>query len=202
MVEASYTLVVNGKPDGPFTLEELKNQRVKPDSFLRLPGMDDYKEAHEFPELREFLGFSKQYTNPQYFAGFDLRMLAAVLDWFFIIGAVAFLELLVVVSFELKKQSLFILAANAIIIPVLKFIYQVYLETTQQATLGKKMLNIRVTNLSGLKPTFSQILFRNLSKIISTAIFFFGYFYLFLNKKQQCLHDLMADTLVIKDRLV
>ena len=43
MVEASYTLVVNGKPDGPFTLEELKNQKVKPDSFLRLPGMDDYK---------------------------------------------------------------------------------------------------------------------------------------------------------------
>ena len=199
---ANYTLVVNGKPDGPFTLEELKNQRVKPDSFLRLPGMDDYKEAHEFPELREFLGFSKQYTVPQYFAGFDLRMLAAVLDWFFIIGAVAFIELLVVVSFELKKQSLFILAANAIIIPVLKFIYQVYLETTQQATFGKKMLNIRVTNLSGLKPSFSEILFRNLSKIISTAIFFFGYFYLFLNKKQQCVHDLMANTLVIKDRLV
>lgn len=202
MADAKYTLVIGGKPQGPFTLEELKLQKVKPDSFLRLPGMDDYKEAHEFPELREFLGFRKQYTSPQYFAGFDLRMLAVVLDWFFIIGAVAFIELLIVVSFELKQNTLSILATNAIIIPVLKFIYQVYLETIQQATFGKKMLNIRVTNLDGLKPDFSQIFFRNLSKIVSTAILFFGYFYLFLNKKQQCLHDLMANTLVIKDRLV
>jgi uncharacterized RDD family membrane protein YckC len=63
-------------------------------------------------------------------------------------------------------------------------------------------MNIRVTNLNGLKPKFSEILIRNLAKIISTATFFFGYFYLFLNKKQQTLHDLMANTLVIKDRLV
>jgi uncharacterized RDD family membrane protein YckC len=202
MDEAKYTLVINGKPAGPFTLEDLKNQKVKPDSFLKTPGMDDYKEAHEFPALREFLGFSKQYTSPQYFAGFDLRLLAAVLDWFFVIGAVAFLELLIIVSFEINQQSLSILAANVFIIPILKFVYQVYLETTQQATYGKKMLNIKVTNLDGLKPTFSQILVRNLSKIISTAPLFFGYFYSFLNKKQQCIHDVMANTLVTKDRLV
>lgn len=202
MTDAKYTLVIGGKPQGPFTLEELKSQKVKPDSFLRLPGMDDYKEAHEFPELREFLGFRKQYTSPQYFAGFDLRMLAVVLDWFFIIGAVAFIELLIVVSFELKQQGIFILAVNAVIIPILKFIYQVFLEATQQATYGKKMLNIKVTDMRGLKPSFTQIFFRNLSKIFSTVIFFFGYFYLFLNKKQQCIHDVMANTLVIKDRLV
>ena len=202
MDETKYTLVINGKPQGPYTLAELKTHKVKPDSFLRLPGMDDYKEAHEFPELREFLGFKQQYTNPQYFAGFDLRMLAVVIDWFLVIGAVFFLELLVFVSFEFKEATLFIVTLNAVIIPIVKFIYQVFLEATQQATYGKKMLNITVTNLEGLKPNFSQILFRNLSKIISTAIFFFGYFYLFLNKKQQCLHDLMANTLVIKDRLV
>lgn len=202
MDDVQYTLVINGKPVGPFTLSELKNHRVKPDSFLKTPGMDDYKEAHEFPVLREFLGFKKQYTSPQYFAGFDLRLLAAVLDWFFVIGAVAFLELLIIVSFEINQQSLSILAANVFIIPILKFVYQVYLETTQQATFGKKMLNIKVTNLDGLKPTFSQILVRNLSKIISTAPLFFGYFYSFLNKKQQCIHDILANTLVIKDRLV
>jgi uncharacterized RDD family membrane protein YckC len=197
-----YKLVIDGKPAGPFSLEELKTHSVKPDSFLRRPGMDDYKEAHEFPELREFFGFSKQYTSPQYFAGFDLRMLASVLDWFIIAGIVAVLDLIIILILDQREKTIAVLLANIIIIPVLKFIYQVYLESTQQATLGKKMLNIRVTNLQGLKPSFQQILVRNFSKIISTGLFFFGYLYSFLNKKQQCLHDVMANTLVIKDRLI
>jgi len=31
---------------------------------------------------------------------------------------------------------------------------------------------------------------------------FFGYLYSFLNKKNQCWHDIAADALVIKDRLI
>jgi len=31
---------------------------------------------------------------------------------------------------------------------------------------------------------------------------FFGYLYSFLNKKQQCWHDIAANTLVVKDRLI
>lgn len=197
-----YTLVVNGKPAGPFSLTELKSHQVKPDDFLRIPGMDDYKEAHEFSELRQFFGFAKQYTSPQYFAGFDLRLLASVLDWFIIFGIVAVLDLVLILLLDSRGFTLSILLASVVVIPIIKFVYQVYLEYHQQATLGKKMLNIRVTNLQGLKPSFNQILVRNLAKIISTGLFFFGYLYSFLNKKQQCLHDVMADTLVIKDRLV
>jgi uncharacterized RDD family membrane protein YckC len=197
-----YTLVVNGKPAGPFSIEELKSHQVKPDDFLRIPGMDDYKEAHEFPELRSLFGFAKQYTNPQYFAGFDLRLLACVLDWFIIFGIIAVLDLILILILDQRALIISVLLTSVVIIPLLKFVYQVYLEYHQQATLGKKMINIRVTNLHGLKPSFNQILVRNLSKIISTGLFFFGYLYSFLNKKQQCLHDVMADTLVIKDRLV
>lgn len=197
-----YTLVVNGKPAGPFSIEELKSHQVKPDDFLRIPGMDDYKEAHEFPELRALFGFAKQYTIPQYFAGFDLRLLACVLDWFIIIGIIAVLDLILILILDQRALTISVLLTSVVIIPLLKFVYQVYLEYHQQATLGKKMINIRVTNLHGLKPSFNQILVRNLSKIISTGLFFFGYLYSFLNKKQQCLHDVMADTLVIKDRLV
>lgn len=197
-----YTLVVNGKPAGPFSIEELKSHQVKPDDFLRIPGMDDYKEAHEFPELRALFGFAKQYTSPQYFAGFDLRLLACVLDWFIIIGIIAVLDLILILILDQRALTISVLLTSVVIIPLLKFVYQVYLEYHQQATLGKKMINIRVTNLQGLKPSFNQILVRNLSKIISTGLFFFGYLYSFLNKKQQCLHDVMADTLVIKDRLV
>ena len=197
-----YTLVIAGKPQGPFTIEELQKNQIKPDSFVRKPGMDDYKEAHEFEELRQILGFKKQYTAPQYFAGFDLRMLALCIDWFIILAVTSILELIFALLFDDKMTTIIILGSGLLLMPILKFVYQITLENKQQATIGKKLMNIRVTNMNGLKPEFSEILIRNLAKILSTATFFFGYFYLFLNKKQQTLHDLMANTIVIKDRLI
>lgn len=197
-----YTLVIAGKPQGPFTIEELQKNQIKPDSFVRKPGMDDYKEAHEFDELRQILGFKKQYTAPQYFAGFDLRMLALCIDWFIILAVTSILELIFALLFDDKMTTIIILGSGLLLMPILKFVYQITLENKQQATIGKKLMNIRVTNMNGLKPELSAILIRNLAKILSTATFFFGYFYLFLNKKQQTLHDLMANTIVIKDRLI
>ncbi|MEO5910652.1 MAG: RDD family protein [Pelobium sp.] len=202
MEEKIYTLVVNGKPIGPFTLNELKENRVKPDSFVRKSGMDDYKEAHEFPELRTLFGFSRQFADPQYFAGFDLRLFASVIDWFIIFGILAFFELLLALMLNDRTKSLVIIGSGIVLLPILKFFYHIYMEFHQQATVGKKLINIKVTNMQGLAPSLSEVFIRNISKIISTGLLFFGYLYSFLNKKQQCLHDVMGNTLVIKDRLV
>ncbi len=198
----TYFLVINGKPEGPFTLEELKNKSIKYDSFLKTPAMDDYKEAHEFLEISALFGFSKYYATPQYFAGFDLRLLAAAIDWFIIFGIVAFLQLLLILVLDNRNSNYYIIAIGFVALPILKFSYQIALEYLQQATWGKKMLNIKVSNLQGLAPSLSQIVIRNFAKIISTALFFFGYLYSFLNKKHQTLHDIIAETLVIKDRLI
>jgi uncharacterized RDD family membrane protein YckC len=198
----TYFLVINGKPQGPFTFEELKTKPIKYDSFLKTPAMDDYKEAHELHEISAFFGFAKQYATPQYFAGFDLRLLATAIDWFIIFAIVAFLQLLLILVLDNRGSNNYIIAIGFASLPILKFAYQISLEYLKQGTWGKKMLNIKVTNMQGLSPSFAQILIRNLSKIISTAPFFFGYLYSFLNKKQQTLHDIIADTLVIKDRLI
>ncbi len=202
MTEAIYTLVINGKPAGPFTIAELKEKKIQPDSFLRKPGMDDYKEAHEFPEVRELLHFNQQFTAPQYFAGFDLRMLADAIDWFIIFGMMAIVELIIVLFFNNQTKTLATIAFGLLLMPFLKFFYHVFMEYSRQATIGKGLMNIKVTNMKGLKPSFQEVLMRNLCKIISTLGLFFGYLYLFLNKKQQTLHDKMANTLVIKDRLL
>lgn len=202
MPDKIYTLVVKGKPEGPFSLDELRENGLVPESFIRKPGMDDYKEAHELSELRALFGFSKKYTAPQYFAGFDLRLLASCIDWFLIVTATAVVELLFVTMIDQQTETIRILISNVVILPLLKLIYHLILESTRQATFGKRMLNIKVTDLNGLKPTFQQIFIRNLSKIISTFLLFIGYLYSFLNKKHQCLHDVFANTLVIKDRLI
>src|SRR6476619_7054087 len=78
---SQYILVINGKPEGPFTIAELKERKIKPGDFVKTPEMDDYKEAHEVAELRQLFGFRKQPQPLQYFGSFDQRLLATVIDW-------------------------------------------------------------------------------------------------------------------------
>jgi hypothetical protein len=52
----TYLVVVEGKPQGPFSIEELKQLNIQPGTFVKSPDLDDYKEAHELAELRELLG--------------------------------------------------------------------------------------------------------------------------------------------------
>ncbi len=202
MSENLYYLVVNGKPTGPFTIEELQSKAVKPDSFLKTAGMDDYKEAHEIEELRIVLGFTQIFTAPQYYAGFDLRLLATAIDWFIVFGIFAFFELIIAIFVANQNATQQNIASGLLLLPFLKLFYNIYMENYQQATIGKKLLSIKVTNMHGLAPSLKENITRNLSKIISTIPVFAGYFYLFLNKQQQTLHDKLADTLVVKDRLL
>jgi uncharacterized RDD family membrane protein YckC len=64
------------------------------------------------------------------------------------------------------------------------------------------MLKIKVVDLDGNRITVAKAIGRNLAKIFSVLTFFIGYLMAFFNKQQQCLHDMIAGTLVIKERLV
>ncbi|WP_175635444.1 RDD family protein [Pedobacter ghigonis] len=198
-----YTVVINGKPQGPYSLTDLKDLDIKPNTFIRKPGMDDYKEAHAIPELRELLGFSYQRTAPQYFAAFDQRLLASVIDHFIIFGFYTVIILTSYIFIEGKDQRIMAFLVSFPIIFVVKLIYGSIAEATKsQATIGKKLLNIKVTGMDGGRVSFGISLVRNFSKILSVIPVFFGYLYSFLNKKNQCWHDIAANTLVIKDRLI
>ncbi len=200
---ADYIVVIDGKPEGPYRLNQLVALNIHPGTFLRKPGMDDYKEAHEFPELRELLGFVYQQTAPQYFASFDQRLLASVIDYFFITLIYFFLVLLSFIVIEERGQRMMTFIVLLPVIPVVKFLYGAIAEASaKQATIGKHLLNVKVTDLMGKRIALNVSFGRNLAKILSVLPFFFGYLYGFLNKKQQCFHDLVANTLVVKDRLI
>jgi len=199
----TYLLVVKGKPQGPYTIAELKSRKIKPGDFVRSAGMDDYKEAHEVTQLRELLGFSREHIIPQYYASFDQRLLASFIDWFMITG----IWVVIVSSFLLfipnKAMQVNIALSLLAIIPLTKFIYHVIMESSaKQATFGKQLLKIKVCDLDGERIGFGKSFGRNLAKVFSVAILFIGYLFSFFNHKHQCLHDMLADTLVIKDRLI
>jgi len=198
-----YTIVVNGKPEGPYTLDALKNKHVLPGTFLKKLGMDDYKEAHEFPELRALFGFSYEQTAPQYFASFDQRLLASVIDYFILFMAYLFLVLISFIFITEKDQRILTALTGLPLIPVCKFIYGVFADASaRQGTAGKRLLNIKVTDMLGNPLNFSASLIRNATKVLSVLPLFLGYLYIFLNKKQQTWHDIAANALVIKDRLI
>ncbi len=198
-----YTVVVNGKPEGPYRLDELKSLGIKPGTFIRKPGMDDYKEAHEFAELRELLGFRFQQTAPQYFASFDQRLMASVIDYFLLMIAYVFVVLILYIFIDTKVFRIGTALSLLALVPVAKLIYSSFAEASvRQATIGKRLMDIKVTDMIGNRIELSVSFGRNIAKVFSVLPLFFGYLYSFLNKKQQCLHDVILGTLVIKQRLV
>ena len=196
-------LVVNGKPQGPFTIDELKGYGLKPEDFVKTGAMDDYREAHEVAALREIFNFKKQVAAPQYYASFDQRVLASALDWFFVSGFFILVVFIASLFIFDKAVLLSVSLSLIIIIPVAQLAYHTILEASdKQATYGKQILNIKVCDMQGSKLRFKRAALRNSAKVISVMTLFTGYLLSFFNKQQQCLHDMIAGTLVIKDRLI
>ena len=197
-----YFLVINGKPEGPFSIQRLKGMTVKPSDFLKTAEMVDYKEAHEIDELRELFHFDKRSVVPQYFAGFDQRWMASALDWFFVGGGFIVMAFLAAYIIEDKSARLIIALSILALVPITKIVYHIVMECSpKQATYGKQILKIKVCDLEGRRISTGRSISRNLFKIFS-LITIIGYLLSFFNKRQQCLHDIMAETLVVKDRLI
>ena len=66
------------------------------------------------------------------------------------------------------------------------------------ATIGKKAMNIKVTDMDGGRISFGQATGRHFGKIISGIILLIGYFMMLWDEKSQTLHDKMAGTLVVE----
>jgi 5'(3')-deoxyribonucleotidase len=91
-----YFVVVDGKPTGPHSAEQLKGLKIKSGTFVKTEDMDDYKEAHDVPELCEFLGIKTHVREPQYFASLDVRLLAVIIDYFLIFAIYCVIATIVV----------------------------------------------------------------------------------------------------------
>jgi uncharacterized RDD family membrane protein YckC len=70
--------------------------------------------------------------------------------------------------------------------------------SARRATLGKMALGLVVTDLEGRQLTFGRATGRYFGKILSGLICLFGYFMAGWTEKKQGLHDMLANTLVLK----
>jgi uncharacterized RDD family membrane protein YckC len=197
----NYILIINGKPEGPYTIEQLKSLQIKSGDFVKTEAMDDYKEAHEVAELRQLFGFQKQ-ALLQYFGSFDQRATAAVIDWFLVSMACVLLVFVVAIFLSDKIALLSVALSLLVVIPIVNLVYHIIMESSpKQGTYGKQILKIRVCDMQGDRITPTHAAGRNLAKVLSMLTLCIGYLYIFFNKQQQALHDRIAETLVVKDRL-
>ncbi len=65
------------------------------------------------------------------------------------------------------------------------------------ATIGKRAMGLRVTDMHGNRLSFMQALGRYMSKILSMMILGIGYLMPLFNARHQALHDMIAGTLVL-----
>lgn len=82
---------------------------------------------------------------------------------------------------------------------ILAWLYSALQESgTNQATIGKKAMGLKVTNTAGQRISFGQATGRFFGKYVSTIILLIGYLMMLWDDRKQTLHDKMANTLVIK----
>ncbi|MCL6636766.1 MAG: RDD family protein [Alicyclobacillus sp.] len=79
-----------------------------------------------------------------------------------------------------------------------KWVYYAALESSPwQATLGKRALGLRVTDVYGQRISFGRACARHFAKILSQLTLGMGYLLAGWTPQKQALHDLMARTLVV-----
>jgi uncharacterized RDD family membrane protein YckC len=93
----------------------------------------------------------------------------------------------------------FILGFFGIILVVSWLYYALSESSSWQATLGKKILNLKVTDMSGQPISFGRASGRYFAKIITGMIpLMIGYIMAGFTEKKQAIHDMIASCLVLR----
>ncbi len=91
-----------------------------------------------------------------------------------------------------------IVAAVGLLLIIVPWLYYAGFESSRgQATPGKVLMRLEVTDLEGNRVSFARATLRFFGKFISLLIIFIGFIMIGLTKKRQGLHDKIAGCLVL-----
>ena len=137
------------------------------------------------------------------YAGFWRRAVALVID-VILFGIV---QMIIIFGFmggmmvgEAGEETMgaAMLGVNLLLI-VIGWLYFALMESSKlQATLGKMMIGVVVTDLEGNRISFGRATGRYFGKVVSSVILLIGYIMAAFTKRKQSLHDIMAKCLVIR----
>ena len=100
-------------------------------------------------------------------------------------------------------HGLFALMGGGVMFVIMAFgswLYEAFMvSSSYQATLGKMILGMKVTDLHGNRISFERATGRHFAKWLSGLALCIGYIMVGLTERKQGLHDLLAGTLVRRD---
>ena len=145
--------------------------------------------------------FPESEGQPRY-AGFVTRLMAEFVDGVNVrIVIFLFGQIVMFLSGDDGKR----LSTAMIIFLVASFVfvwlYYAFQESSsRQATLGKRLLGLRVLNTAGETVSFGQASVRYFGKYLSGILLGVGYLMQPYTERRQALHDILAGTIVVKSR--
>lgn len=138
------------------------------------------------------------------YAGFAKRLIAFVLDSMLVrigIGMFFFRINLITLYYghdgwDISHHLLF---RHGLVVELITMAYFVFCESsTWQATLGKKLLGMKVVNEQYGRLSVKDAVIRFLTKYLSAAVLLLGYIWIIFDPKKQGWHDKIAGTYVIE----
>ncbi len=143
------------------------------------------------------------------YAGFWRRALAYLIDWAFVelvAGIAIVIPMMKHAGISLDDIPSYSPFANRQIIAinlagVMAFwLYWALMESSAwQATLGKKMMGLYVTDLQGRRISLARASGRYFGKILSALALLIGFVMAGFTEKKQALHDMIAGCLVVRN---
>ena len=128
------------------------------------------------------------------YAGFWQRVLASVVDGI-IISLVAN-AIAVIITSGANPSTTYVVQVFQFLIG---WVYFAMMESSvRQATLGKEIMGLTVTNYQGERLSFAQATSRYFAKIVSVLTLGIGFLMVAWTEKKQGLHDIIAKTYVVK----
>jgi len=164
-------------------------------------------EAEEAPEVGVYAGLGRRFVA--FIVDFILISLFGIIVVAFFNQANGIMYLYYIVTAHAPISSLTeagtpiaalgpIVAAVGLLVIVVPWLYYAGFESSRgQATPGKVLMRLEVTDLEGNRISFGRATLRFFGKFISTLIIFIGFLMIGLTKKRQGLHDKIAGCLVL-----
>ena len=139
------------------------------------------------------------------YGGFWIRVVAAIIDAILVRVVVTPIHLffgglgMAGMMGGIHPLGLALLGGGVTLIATLfgSWLYEAFMESSSyQATLGKMIFGMKVTDLNGNRISFGRATGRHFAKILSGMILCIGFIMVGLTERKQGLHDLLAGTLV------
>jgi len=144
------------------------------------------------------------------YAGFWLRAVALVIDILILVACnflvnpgymkMAHYQYSDAQNYSTFAEGVFSKTGGVMIVGIIiRWAYFTLLESSKwQATIGKKLLKLQVTDENGNRIGFGRANARYWLKIISAIILGIGFIMAAFTEKKQALHDIIAKTLVVR----